>query len=103
MSTQSGAACTTTSLASRQRLTTECATCVWSTRHDTVGDEGTPELVVTLRDPNYPLQVQLHFRLFEDLDLLEHDGLLPSVLHDGVALEQVLSSAWHLPRGVVLP
>jgi hypothetical protein len=49
------------------------------------------------------LRVQLHCRLFEDLDLLEHDGLLPSVLHDGVALEQVLSAAWHLPRGVVLP
>jgi alpha-galactosidase len=67
--------------------------------HDTVGDEGTPELVVTLRDPSYPLQVQLRFRLFEELDLLERYPVVENTGQAPITLEQVLSAAWHLPRG----
>jgi alpha-galactosidase len=67
--------------------------------HDTVGDEGTPELVVTLRDTHYPLQVQLHFRLFKELDLLERYAVVENAGKEPITLEQVLSAAWHLPRG----
>ena len=67
--------------------------------HDTVVDEGTPELVVTLRDPHYPLQVQLHFRLFEELDLLERYAVVENTGQEPITLEQVLSAVWHLPRG----
>ena len=66
--------------------------------HDTVGDEGTPELVVTLRDPHYPLQVQLHLRLFEELDLLERYAVVENTGQEPITLEQILSAAWHLPR-----
>src|SRR5919199_4448159 len=67
--------------------------------HETGGDEGTPELVVTLRDAHYPLRVHIHFRLFEDLDLLERYAVVENVGHEPITLEQVLSAAWHLPRG----
>ena len=67
--------------------------------HDTGDDDGTPELVVTLRDPHYPLRVHLHFRLFEELDLLERYAVVENVGRAPVTLEQALSAAWHLPRG----
>jgi alpha-galactosidase len=67
--------------------------------HDTGGDEGTSELVVTLRDPHYPLRVHLHFRLFEELDLLERYAVVENAGQVPITLEQVLSAAWHLPRG----
>jgi alpha-galactosidase len=67
--------------------------------HDMRGDEGAPELVVTLRDPHYPLRVYLHYRLFEELDLLERYAVVENAGQVPVALEQVLSAAWHLPRG----
>jgi alpha-galactosidase len=68
-------------------------------RHETRGYEETPELVVTLRDPHYALRVRLHFRLFEELDLLERYAVVENAGLAPITLEQVLSAAWHLPRG----
>jgi alpha-galactosidase len=68
-------------------------------RHETRGDGGAPELVVTLRDPHYPLRVHLHLRLFEELDLVERYAVVENAGQAPITLEQVLSAAWYLPRG----
>jgi alpha-galactosidase len=68
-------------------------------RHDTGDEEGVSELVVTLRDPHYPLHVQLHFRLFEELDLLERYAVVENAGQEPITLEQTLSATWHFPRG----
>ena len=67
--------------------------------HDTGDDHGTPELSITLHDPHYPLRVHLHFRLFEEVDLLERYAVVENAGKEPITLEQVLSAAWHLPRG----
>jgi alpha-galactosidase len=68
-------------------------------RHDTRDEQGTPELAITLCDPHYPLHVRLHFRLFEELDLLERYAVVENAGQEPITLEQVLSATWHLPRG----
>jgi alpha-galactosidase len=68
-------------------------------QHEVTSDEGTPELVVSLRDPHYPLRVRLHFRLLEALGLLERYAVVENAGQEPITLEQVLSAAWHLPRG----
>lgn len=56
-----------------------------------------PELILTLRDRDYPLRVDLHYRLHETTNLIErwvvvtHEGSQP------VTLERVFSAQWHLP------
>ncbi len=65
--------------------------------YSTKGDERIPELVVTVRDPHYPLRVHLHYRLFEELDLLERYAVIENAGRAPITLEQVLSAVWHLP------
>jgi alpha-galactosidase len=67
--------------------------------HDVRTDALVPELVVALRDPHYPLRVRLHYRLFEDLDLVERWAVVENVGEAPIILEQALSAVWHLPRG----
>ncbi len=62
-------------------------------------DEGVPELVVTLRDPQYDLVVILHYRLHEDFDIIERYAEIKNEGACALTLEQVLSAAWALPRG----
>ena len=68
-------------------------------RHETRGEERVPELMVALRDPHYPLRVYLHFRLFEELDLVERYAVVENAGQEPITLEQVLSAAWYPPRG----
>ncbi|CAN5670544.1 hypothetical protein BH24ACT22_BH24ACT22_19450 [soil metagenome] len=58
-----------------------------------------PELVVVLRDPHYPLRVDLHYRLFEEQDLVEWYSVLVNEGQEPITLEEVLSAVWHVPRG----
>lgn len=58
-----------------------------------------PELVVVLQDPHYPLSVSLHYRLFEEQDLVERYAIVTNEGTERITLEEVLSAVWHVPRG----
>ncbi|MGF1470916.1 MAG: alpha-galactosidase [Rubrobacteraceae bacterium] len=64
-----------------------------------IANDGVPELVVVLRDAHYPLRVGLHYRLFEEQDLVERFAVLENEGEEPVTLEEVLSATWHVPRG----
>ncbi|HVU14424.1 MAG TPA: alpha-galactosidase [Phototrophicaceae bacterium] len=68
-----------------------------SQRQETVG--GIPTLIITLRDTYYPLRVHLHYRIYEDCDLIERFAVIENTGDTPITLEQVLSGIWHLPRG----
>ncbi|NPV52579.1 MAG: alpha-galactosidase [Firmicutes bacterium] len=63
------------------------------------GPKPIPELTVVLKDPYYNLRVKLHYRLYEEFDLLERYAEIENAGSGDVSLEQVLSGAWALPRG----
>ncbi len=56
-------------------------------------------VVVTLRDAHYPLRVHLHYRGFEEHDLVERYAVVENAGSTPVTLEQVLSASWYLERG----
>ena len=58
-----------------------------------------PELVIVLKDRHYPLRVGLHYRLFEEQDLVERYSVLVNEGTEPITLEEVLSAVWHVPRG----
>lgn len=75
-------------------------------------EAGQPHLVIRLADTAYPLRVELHYRLYEALDIVERWAVVSNVataesagsagtaLEPGVIrLEQVFSACWHLPAG----
>lgn len=58
-----------------------------------------PELVISLKDPDYALQVDLHYRVYEACDLIERFAEIRNNGAKPVTLEQALSAVWSLPRG----
>ncbi len=58
-----------------------------------------PRLIVGLRDELYSLRVSLHYRIFEEQDLVERYAVLENVGGEGITLEQALSAVWHVPPG----
>jgi alpha-galactosidase len=58
-----------------------------------------PELDVHLRDDYYPLQVSLHYRVFEAYNLIERWVTIGNQGERPVNLERVWSAQWHLPPG----
>jgi alpha-galactosidase len=64
-----------------------------------VRDGASPELTVELRDAHYPLRVGLHYRLFEEQDVVERYAVLKNEGEAQITLEEALSAAWHVPRG----
>lgn len=57
------------------------------------------ELVIVLRDRHYPLRVSLHYRLFEEQNLVERYAVIANDGTEPITLEQVLSASWHAPQG----
>jgi alpha-galactosidase len=64
-----------------------------------VRDGAAPELTVELRDTHYPLRASLHYRLFEEQDVVARYAVLKNEGEDPIMLEEVLSAAWYVPRG----
>jgi alpha-galactosidase len=60
-------------------------------------DGGLPELVVQLTDANYPLRVDLHYRVHEAYDLIERWVEIANPGDDTVRIERIFSAQWHLP------
>ena len=57
------------------------------------------ELIIVLKDKHYPLLVSLHYRLFEEQDLVERYAVVTNEGTEPITLEELLSAAWHVPRG----
>ncbi|MDI7247783.1 MAG: alpha-galactosidase [Bacillota bacterium] len=58
-----------------------------------------PELVIGLKDSQYGLVIRLHYKLYEEFDIIERYA---EVANDGaraVIIEQILSAAWAFPKG----
>jgi alpha-galactosidase len=58
-----------------------------------------PELVITLQDAFYPFTLELHYRIHEDLDLIERWAAVTNRGEQPVTVERIFSAQWHLPRG----
>lgn len=61
------------------------------------GDQ--PGLEITLGDRHYPLRVVLHYRLFEEQDLVERWVTIVNEGKTPVLLTRVGSAQWHAPPG----
>ncbi len=60
--------------------------------------DGIGKLVIALRDPHYPLKVQLIYRALADCDVIERSVSVQNLGSDPVEIEQINSAAWHFPR-----
>lgn len=63
-----------------------------------ITEGGVPELEIKLVNPTYALTVRLFYLLFEGEDIVERYALVENGGEEPVALEQVLSAVWNLPR-----
>jgi alpha-galactosidase len=57
------------------------------------------ELVVHLRDAFYPLEVELHYRVYPEFDLIERWAVLHNQTAQTATIERVFSAQWHPPAG----
>ncbi|HSV85393.1 MAG TPA: alpha-galactosidase [Levilinea sp.] len=64
-----------------------------------INDGRNPELVLHLHDAFYPFQLDLHYRIYEDLDLIERWAVVINTGEQPVTIERIFSAQWHLPRG----
>lgn len=69
-------------------------------KNHSIGDSSeVTELEITLQDPSYPLTVRLHYRLFEEYDLVDWHAVVKNAGEAPIDLKQVLSAVWHVPEG----
>ena len=64
-----------------------------------VDTHAAPELKVHLCDAAYPLNLTLHYRVWEAFDLIERFVTIENEGDAPVSLERVWSAQWHLPIG----
>lgn len=58
-----------------------------------------PELTIHLQDAHYPLQVDLHYRVHDQYDLIERLVTITNSGDTPVAVERAFSAQWNLPEG----
>lgn len=58
-----------------------------------------PELALRFKDSYYPLQVTLHYRIHEEVDLIERWVALENLGPDPILIERAFSAKWTLPHG----
>lgn len=58
-----------------------------------------PRLDIHLLDTHYPMRVTLHYRLYEDCDLIERSVTLSNLGSEPVHISRIFSALWHLPPG----
>jgi alpha-galactosidase len=61
-------------------------------------DDGADELIVTLQDTGYPLEVRLHYRVFADVDVIERWSEIANLGTETVTLRSAMSGSLQLPR-----
>lgn len=70
---------------------------VYSHHSQEVGQEGLPVLVITLKDSFYPLEVDLHYKVVPQYDLIQRWTVIRNTGREWVDVEAALSAAWQLP------
>lgn len=55
------------------------------------------DLVIYLKDENYPFRVELHYRVHAEYDLIERWAVLINESDAPVTIERAFSAQWHLP------
>jgi alpha-galactosidase len=58
-----------------------------------------PELVVRLQDIHYPLQISLHYKVYEEYDLIERWAVLENLGTEPIHVERAFSAKWTMPQG----
>ncbi len=61
--------------------------------------KGVQELILTLNDAYYPLQVKLHYRCHVEHDLIERWAEVENLGDHPITIERAFSAQWHFPRG----
>ena len=56
------------------------------------------QLVVTLKDEFYPLELKLLYRVFKNSNIIERHAEINNLGNQHLTLESVMSGAWHFPR-----
>ena len=64
-----------------------------------IEDDQVPHLILILQDPTYPLEVRLHYELFNEYDIIRRWAEIINNGTDPIKLEQVFSGVWYLPKG----
>lgn len=62
-------------------------------------DGNIPELRIHMCDIHYPLSLVLHYRVWEEFDLIERFATIGNTGDTPVTLERIWSAQWHLPVG----
>lgn len=70
---------------------------VYSHQRQEIGQEGLPVLVITLKDNYYPLEVDLHYKVVPQCDLIQRWAVIRNTGQEWLDLEAALSAAWQLP------
>lgn len=60
--------------------------------------DGIDTLTITLKDPHYPLEVRLTYRVFEAYDVIERSAAVVNTGDSPIDIEQIMSATWELPR-----
>jgi alpha-galactosidase len=55
-------------------------------------------LSLVLRDSHYPFEVELHYRILPQFDLIERSAVLKNIGDKPADIDQALSALWHLPH-----
>jgi len=66
-------------------------------RHTTQIDDTSEELVVTLKDSDYPLFAELHYRVYSDSDVMERWSIIRNEGSGCVTINNALSANFNLP------
>ena len=56
-------------------------------------------LAITLKDAYYPLKIELYYRIYEGLDLVDRWTVAINEGQEDIMLESLQSAVWHLPQG----
>jgi alpha-galactosidase len=60
-------------------------------------ENSVPQLVVSLADPYYHLEVDLQYRLIPEFDLIERQAIVRNNGTEPVMLEHIMSASWNFP------
>ena len=65
--------------------------------HAVQNDETAEELIITLEDGGYPIEVKLHYRVYADTEIIERWSEIINNGDDTVILHNVMSACYNLP------
>ncbi len=71
--------------------------CLQYVSHEIDTGDKTSLLSIILKDPKYPCEVVLYYKVIKDYDLIERWVEIKNKGKEAITLESVLSAAWNIP------